>query len=265
MKTIQLPEELMIETTGHSSKGNQPKWLFRNKYYKADHMGYEGLSEVLISSLLEKTNIDNFVRYEPVVIEWDKYRRNGCYSKSFLGPKEELIPLEKLYRNYHGVGLAKTLREITDVKERIQTTVSFVEKVTGLKGFGPYLGAMIEIDAFFLNEDRHTNNIAVIHNDETGVFRFCPYFDHGLSLLSDLQGFWMDGDTGKHMLRVSAKPFGTFQQQRDAVIELYGPQFKISFDMSDVDHALEELGEFYRPEYLKRVRYVIQKQLEKYP
>lgn len=264
MKTIQLPEDLMIETTGHSSKGNQPKWLYRNKYYKADHMGYEGLSEVLISRLLGKTNIENYVRYEPVKIEWDKYRRNGCYSKSFLQPKEELIPLEKLYRKYHGVSLAKALREIPEVRDRIEKTVLFVEQRTGLKGFGAYLGAMIEIDAFFLNEDRHTNNIAVIHNYETGEFRFCPYFDHGLSLLSDLQGFWMDGDTDKHMLRATAKPFGTFQQQRDAVIELYGPQLDIAFDLIDVDQALDELEEYYRPEYLRRARYVIEKQLDKY-
>ncbi|HBM98351.1 MAG TPA: hypothetical protein DD413_02895, partial [Ruminococcus sp.] len=62
---------------------------------------------------------------------------------------------------------------------------------------------MIEIDAFFLNEDRHTNNIAIIRNPDTNVFSLCPYFDQGLSLLSDLEGFWLDGDTDKHIMRVT--------------------------------------------------------------
>ena len=30
--------------TDSSSKGNQPKWLTDGLWYKADHMGYEGLS-----------------------------------------------------------------------------------------------------------------------------------------------------------------------------------------------------------------------------
>lgn len=70
---------------------------------------------------------------------------------------------------------------------------------------------MLETDAFFLNEDRHTNNIAIIRNPSTNEFSLCPYFDQGLSLLSELDGFWLDGDTEKHISRVIAKPFGTFK------------------------------------------------------
>ena len=33
---------------GHTSKGDQPKWQLDGKWYKADHMGYEALAEVLI-------------------------------------------------------------------------------------------------------------------------------------------------------------------------------------------------------------------------
>ena len=44
--------------TDSSSKGNQPKWLADGLWYKADHMGYEGLSEIVISKLLAETNTD---------------------------------------------------------------------------------------------------------------------------------------------------------------------------------------------------------------
>ena len=38
--------------TGHTSKGDQRKWEIDGIWYKADYMGYEGLSELLVSSLL---------------------------------------------------------------------------------------------------------------------------------------------------------------------------------------------------------------------
>ena len=43
MKTIDLNTVSLIDTKATSSKGNQLKWLVRNNWYKADHMGYEGL------------------------------------------------------------------------------------------------------------------------------------------------------------------------------------------------------------------------------
>ena len=40
----------------HTSKGNQPKWYVHDKWYKADHMGYEALAEYVVSKLLKKSN-----------------------------------------------------------------------------------------------------------------------------------------------------------------------------------------------------------------
>ena len=83
MKTIDLNSASLIDTKATSSKGNQIKWLVRNNWYKADHMGYEGLCEVVVSKLLEKSNIGNFVNYEPIRIVFDDREMNGCYSKNF--------------------------------------------------------------------------------------------------------------------------------------------------------------------------------------
>lgn len=57
-------------------------------------------------------------------------------------------------------------------------------RITGLEEFGSYLCKLMVIDALFLNEDRHTHNIAVLLDSE-GQYRYCPIFDHGGCLLSD--------------------------------------------------------------------------------
>ncbi len=38
-----------------SSKGNQNKWCENGKWYKVDGLGYEALSEVVVSHLLKKS------------------------------------------------------------------------------------------------------------------------------------------------------------------------------------------------------------------
>lgn len=264
MKQIKLSEKDIIESAEHSSKGNQPKWFINGIWYKADHMGYEGLAEVVVSRLLEKSNITNFVKYYPVKIEFGHYNRTGCYSYNFLKSGLELVPLERLHRLYKSVGLGKMLKDISDVSERIKYSVDFVEETTKLENVGKYLTAMIEIDAFFLNEDRHTNNIAFIRDPETNEFSFCPYFDQGLSLLSDLEGFWLDGDTDKHIMRVTAKPFGSFNKQLIAAQNLYGKQLEFNFSMNDVDEILKEFKGYYNEDIIDRVHYIIEKQLEKF-
>ncbi len=126
IKEINLDNYSLIDTKSASSKGNQQKWLVNDLWYKADHMGYEGLCEVIVSELLKKSNVTDFAEYFPIKIEFAGRKLNGCYSKNFRQKMKALY-------------------------------------------------------AFFLNEDR----TAFILNDDTGEYRFCPYFDFGLSLLAD--------------------------------------------------------------------------------
>ena len=48
---IELFEQQLRQNDRHSSKGNQLKWENEDTWYKADYMGYEGLSEYVISRL----------------------------------------------------------------------------------------------------------------------------------------------------------------------------------------------------------------------
>lgn len=259
-----IPEQ---ETYGHTSKGNQMKWSFEGRWYKADHMGYEGLAETLVSRLLADSSIGvPYVRYEPAQICCDGKTMTGCVSSSFLQEGETLLPVEKLYRKATGNSLALELAHIREDTERIRFFVEQLEQITGLTDVGPYLTAMLETDAFFLNEDRHTNNIAVIYHDTTRRFRLCPLFDHGLSLLADTwQDFPLERSLEDCLAHVEAKPFcRKFDDQLDAAEELYGVQLRFRFTMAKVCTVLEELRPLYGDAVCSRVEQIMRIQMRHY-
>lgn len=216
IKEINLDNYSLIDTKSASSKGNQQKWLVNDLWYKADHMGYEGLCEVVVSELLKKSNITDFAEYFPIKIEFAGRKLNGCYSKNFRKKNESIVTLE--------------------------------------------------LDAFFLNEDRHTNNIAFILNDDTGEYRFCPYFDFGLSLLADTTEDYPLGEDIYNLIpKIHAKPFDVdFDVQLDAAQELYGEQVKFSFMSSDIEKSFEKVSGYYPDEVVLRVKNLIYNQKHKY-
>ena len=57
METIDLSKFEPQEMLNHTSKGNQLKWKCDGYWYKADHMGYEGLAETIVSDLLTKSTV----------------------------------------------------------------------------------------------------------------------------------------------------------------------------------------------------------------
>lgn len=258
-------EKLHIET-GHSSKGNQLKWKNGDFWYKADQMGYECLAETVISHILLSSTIDNQVIYEPVQICYRDQLLFGCRSKNFLGEREELVTLEKLFRQHTGMSLAKELAYLTETKKRIAYTVDHVISYTGLDDFGSYLTKMLEMDAFFLNEDRHTNNIAVIYHLDEKRYSLCPYFDMGLSFFADMKGdFPLSMNREECQKKIVAKPFSRdFDEQMDAANELYGSFLHFSLTKKDM---VKELGKWdfsYGKEVAKRVEETIRYQADKY-
>ena len=265
MMTVDLTRHENEPISGHTSKGDQPKWHIGDDWYKADHMGYEALSEVMVSWMLEHSTIKDFVAYAPVMIQSSDKTYVGCQSKNFRQEGEMLLPLEKLHRAYFGIGLAKKLAEIPEVEERSRYTVSFVEETTGLTDFGVYLSTLLELDAFILNEDRHTNNIAVIRNERAGSFRLCPIFDNGLSLLSDLNDYPLDRDIYECIDAVQAKPFSTdFAEQTEAASQLYGSYLRFSFTKDQLGQKMQELGAYYDDAVVERAERTILEQIRQY-
>ena len=228
-------------------------------------MGYESLSEFIVSKLLNKSNVKDYINYELIRIKYDNKEVTGCSSRNFRNKNEMLIPIEKLHRQYFGYGLATTLAKIDSVEKRIDYTVSFLEDKTALKDIGKYFSLMLAIDTFFLNEDRHTNNIAVIRNENTKTFRMAPIFDNGLSLLSDVNDYPIDKDVYSNIKLVKAKPFDTsFDEQLDAAEKLYGCNLKFSFDKADVYALIDSIKGLYDAHIINRVERIILEQMRKY-
>ena len=265
MQKIDLNNIEKEKIENHTSKGNQPKWHIADKWYKADHMGYEALAEYVVSELLKKSNVDNFVAYDLIQINYDNKEALGCVSGNFKENYEMLIPLEKLHRQYFGKGLADAIATKDELKDKISYTVSFVENVTGLREAGKYFATLLAVDVFFLNEDRHTNNIAVIRNENTKAYRFAPIFDNGLSLLSDTNDYPLECDIYENIAKVPAKPFDrSFDEQLNAAEELYGSHLNFHFTKSDVYRVLDELNESYDEQIIKRVEAILLEQMRKY-
>lgn len=251
---------------GALSKGDQPKWKNGSTWYKADHMGYEGAAEVVVSSLLEHSNVRDFVSYKPVQIQSGDRAFTGCASKNFRETGETLVTFEKLHRNYTGKSLASTMGALPTVEDKVRYMAEFVEEKTNLKGVGKYITLLLEIDAFFVNEDRHTNNLAIIRNDESGIYSFCPVFDNGLSLLADTKvDYPLTGDIYEMIGRVKAKPFDTgFLEQMEAAETIYGSQLLLTFSKSDVEKAISAIRPYYCDGICDRIRMIVFEQMRKY-
>lgn len=277
MQTIEIYTENIQTGAEHSSKGNQLKWEQDGWWYKADAFGYESLAEVVVSHLLQKSNLtgQEIVLYEPVMMRYKDKMYRGCRSRNFRGEKEELIPLERLARSCTGFGLAKQMAHMADVKERIRYAEEVVRNVTGLEDFGVYLTKMLEIDALFLNEDRHTNNIALLYDTQTKEYRPCPFFDMGLSLFSDTrEAYPLVMGYEECRSEITAKPFHRdFDEQLDAANELYGCHLEFEVMATRIDRVIDEIEKLYREgqsdswytgEEIERVRSTLRYQARKY-
>lgn len=232
---------------GHSSKGNQMKWFQDGYWYKADQFGYESLAEVVTSRLIQESSVRNVVLYEPVIVRYKGKDYRGCRSKNFRGKDEVLVPLERLFRSHTTIGLVKQLARMSSVKERIKYTQEIVCNITRLDDFGKYLATMLEMDAFFLNEDRHTNNISILYNKENDKYRICPFYDMGLSLFADTKvDFPLEKDYFLCKENTVAKPFSRdFDEQMDVANELYGSYLKFAFPQSQIAKVVDGLREEY--------------------
>lgn len=267
MREINIQNTPPVTSTGHSSKGNQFKWPADGGWYKADHMGYESLAEILVSRLLQRSELPySHVLYEPAVIHYDGHTLRGCFSENFLPEGWEIITLEKLVRQYTGLGLSATIAKIPEVTDKIRRTVDLATEITGLKDFGAYLTTILEADAIFLNEDRHTNNMAVLYDAEKNNFAYCPLFDFGLALFSDTGwDFPMDASLDACYKRIAPKPFArTFDEQLEAAEELYGTHLTCRWGNQQLEAAVQDLAPYYTEPEIKRIISVLREQKRRY-
>ncbi|MDO4501152.1 MAG: hypothetical protein Q4B60_07770 [Erysipelotrichaceae bacterium] len=260
-------EDYQLDRT--SSKGNQMKWKNNNDWYKADYCGYEGLSEYIISRLLEKSDLhsEEYVDYELAKIKYGDVVFNGCHSKSFLLEGETIVTVERLFEQITGEkNMARYLVRFEEDKDRVKYLVDFVERYTNINDFGKYLVKILSIDALFLNDDRHLNNIAIIKKTD-GNYRLCPIFDNGAGLLSDTRiDYPLNVDVYSLMDKVKPRTisFHSFDEQLEAAELLYGQQIHFSFTNGDIAKILEDVKDVYDKEIINRVYTVATSQKNRY-
>lgn len=233
-----------------SSKGNQEKWLDKGLWYKVDQFGYEALTEAFTSKLLEYSNIEKdtpftFVRYDIQKVNVHGFERVACVSKNFLNENQSLITLNGLFKKYYTGSLKSKLSKLSSDKKRIMYLVDFTKEITGLKDFDKYLTLLFEIDSFILNDDRHLNNIAVI--EDSGKFLYCPIFDNGAGLLSNIQILRTDIEPKGLMASIKSSPLGmTFNRELNTVRNLYGGIIKLpKFKKEQLSDILQPMLEYY--------------------
>ncbi len=247
MKSIKLYSDDKIAET--SSKGNQEKWQDNGRWYKLDQFGYEGLAEVTVSNLLKLSSIEHntpfkFVRYSPEIINAHGIDRTGCSSKNFLKKGQSIVTMSHLFKSY-GMPLTESLSRLTSDKRRIAFIAEKTAELTGLDMFPQYLTLIFETDALFLNNDRHLNNIAVLECN--GKYDYCPIFDNGAALLSNMMDYPMNIDPEALIKSVHARPLNTtFNRQMIHAVRLYGIQLDIiRITTNDIRKAISDSLEFY--------------------
>lgn len=251
-----------------SSKGNQLKWENEGVWYKADYTGYEGLSEYIVSNLLRKTSLlpEEYVRYTTEEINYRRTIYLGAKSNNFLTDNWQIITLERLFKTFFGESLNRCIYRISDLDKRLLFLCTQVERITGISDFGIYMNKLFTIDALFLNEDRHTHNIAVLMNDKR-EFRLCPIFDFGASILSDTTMDYPLADNPLDLISsVEAKTISfDFEEQMDISEQLYGNHLKFFFTAADI-HALltSKEASIYSEEICNRVEIILLEQMRKY-
>lgn len=249
-------DEMMIELTSGrriaqtSSKGNQEKWQSDGRWYKLDQFGYEGLAEALVSMLLERSSIESdtpfrFVRYQMEWMHVHGFDRTGCSSPDFLSPGQAIVTLNHLLSRQVGKPLVEQLSRLSSDKRRIEYLARTTAELTGLTEFPAYLTLLFEVDALFLNDDRHLNNIAVLEHD--GQYDYCPIFDNGAALLSNQRDYPMDIEPRGLISKVLARPFNiSFNRQRNTAVSLFGSHLRLSqFRREEILEELTPLLEYY--------------------
>lgn len=248
----------LYENDRRSSKGNQLKFERDGIWYKADYLGYEGLAEYTVSKLLKYSSLgtEEYVDYNLEQIEYNGNLFNACQSRDFTDGWT-LITLERLFKNVYGDGLNRIIYSVEDHTERLRVLVEQAERVTGIRNFGQYMSKLLTVDSLFLNEDRHTHNIAVLTN-EKNEFRLAPIFDNGAALLSDTRmDYPMNRDVIDLIKSVKPKTFcNDFVEQQTIAEQLYGQHIRFRFTYKDVCEILDE-AQIYEKTVRDRVSEIV--------
>lgn len=261
-----------------SSKGNQIKWVVDGYWLKADYLGYEGLSEVLVSQVMQQTNFNaiyGVVNYMPCqIIEDNNKQYIGCCSANYLMPNEQEITLGRLLKKLTGKTPEMLKKHAGDWYKEC---VSIVSKCNGLQDVAKYFAMLLQVDCITLNEDRHYHNIVFkMQGAAEGLtYTYVPLFDNGASLFSDIrQDYPMNMSVAECKKHIKAKPFNMdFEKQvrkaNEYCIARYQTAPQLYFDSIFTGGQMPlihvaQLEKLYTADSISRAVNVLQAQIKRY-
>ena len=257
-------DHLLLHTTDRvvtsTSLGNQEKWFDteKNLWYKVDSGHFEALAEAMASEVLRRfTNASDLPGISVAYYWVDMANVHGLpqvlsVSENFKTDNESLITVNTILKNSLGRNYIQEFNRRSSLRDRIVFLVDSVETATGFSDFGAYFTTLMELDALFLNQDRHLNNIALLQT--TSGYQPCPIFDCGASFLLDFNLYRPDIETKAFLSKAQCLPFkSSFTRTVHTAQSLYGKQLRVDFAKSDIEPILDR----YLSYYPKPFRYLL--------
>lgn len=241
MEQIKIPPntETIVST---SSKGDQSKWLVGDIWIKENTRGYENMAEYLAYLILDSSTLPktSFVPYTPCLIEkHDETVSEGCYSKDFRGSLQE-VTLERLFEANFETTDDILQNEHYSTADKFHAIMDKIHHFIGLD-VSQTISQILAFDAFILNEDRHTNNILFLFDPLSEAWQLAPIFDHGLSLLSDINDYPKSKPINILKNQVKSKPFSSSFKKQLAVYQ-GDPFINRSLLLENLNNAPYALG-----------------------
>lgn len=227
MSAYHMTAQEMIFTAG-SDGGSQPKFFKDGYWFKMNETGHEDYVEELCSKILSCTNIgeDRYVKYERCEVEYEGKVYDACRSKSFVEGSEQYISYEKIHKMMYGTEIEGALIPMESPEERIDYTVRMVKEFAGIDPT-EYLSLVINMDLFWLNPDRHMNNLGIIADPVRNTYRNAPIFDNGEALLNDPSRFPPYISLDDIARKVTGRPFSSSLEHQAASL---GPSIMIDYE-----------------------------------
>ena len=216
-----------------SSQGNQKKYYKDGKYYKLNALGYENISEFLVSLVLKHSNVNNYVQYHLCKVN----NVSACWSEDFLQEHESFYTFDHIYKIAHFHSLSDDIMKFDSVEKRIKYTISFFKDYLDVD-CSDYIAINLALDMLVLNNDRHFNNLGFVHDSIEDIYYPAPIFDNGAALLSNFEMFPPFDDMEELIDRVSGKPFsGSLERQFMAL------ENKLKINYSELMTELDDFKE----------------------
>ncbi len=238
MAEYKMTAKELIMTNG-SSRGSQIKFRKDDYWYKIDETGPEGKAEELAYKILSCSNLteNELTKYESCTISYEGKKYNGCRSKDFLKPGEQLLSYSKIYKLMTGKDLSEEILRFETPKERIDFVSDIIYSFCKLD-VKEHIAKNLTVSMFIMDTDRHFNNIGIIADAELSSFRNAPIFDHGAAFLSNYTKYPPNitiQDLKNDNIIITGKPFTA-----NLEYQAHEAGYLVNFDFDKINKMLDK-------------------------